>query len=291
MAGADTTLKNAIRDGAQFAWIPHGDTCPFCITLASRGWQYASKKALKYGHAEHIHPHCDCQYATRFSSNTNVAGYDPDKYLEMYNSAEGRTPDEKINSMRRMQYASRKDMINAQRREAYAKKKDVENKEKSKKVIDVTEEYLKNSKPGSGKEPLFLNGTKPDEMRDRETATWLHDTFGGYVICLPEESEKGKNPDSLWEGIYWEFKKPTSKTAIDDRLKYAKKQIVAAQERDGTTGEKCGIILNITDSTISREETIKTIENRFGERFGGKFKEADLIIRYKNNVEKVLRVK
>ena len=41
-AGADTTLKNARRDGAQWAWVPHGDTCPFCITLASRGWQIAS---------------------------------------------------------------------------------------------------------------------------------------------------------------------------------------------------------------------------------------------------------
>ena len=38
-AGADTTLQNAQRDGAEWAWIPHGDTCAFCITLASRGWQ------------------------------------------------------------------------------------------------------------------------------------------------------------------------------------------------------------------------------------------------------------
>lgn len=43
-AGADTTLKNAVRDGAEFAWIPNGDTCPFCITLASNGWQRAGKK-------------------------------------------------------------------------------------------------------------------------------------------------------------------------------------------------------------------------------------------------------
>ena len=50
--GADTTLKNAQRDGAQFAWIPSGDTCAFCLTLASRGWQNMSDKALKNGHAE-----------------------------------------------------------------------------------------------------------------------------------------------------------------------------------------------------------------------------------------------
>ena len=99
--GADTTLKNAERDGAQFAWVPHGDTCAFCITLASRGWQYMSKNALKNGHAEHIHAHCDCQYAVRFDSTSGVKGYDPDKYREMYDNAEGSTPQEKINSMRR----------------------------------------------------------------------------------------------------------------------------------------------------------------------------------------------
>ncbi len=99
--GADTTLYNALRDKAQFAWVPMGDTCAFCITLASRGWQNMSKKALKNGHAEHIHANCDCQYAVRFDGKSTVEGYDPDKYLEMYENAEGDTPDEKINSMRR----------------------------------------------------------------------------------------------------------------------------------------------------------------------------------------------
>lgn len=86
-AGADTTLKNARRDGAQFAWVPHGDTCPFCIMLASGGWQYMSKKALKNGHAEHIHSNCDCEYCVRFDGESDIDGYDPKKYLEMYNSA------------------------------------------------------------------------------------------------------------------------------------------------------------------------------------------------------------
>lgn len=124
MAGSDTTLKNAERDGAQFAWIPSGDTCAFCLTLASRGWQYMSKNALKNGHAEHIHSHCDCQYAVRFDSKSTVAGYDPDKYRQMYENAEGDTPQEKINSMRRAQYEGNKDEINAKKRAAYAKNKE-----------------------------------------------------------------------------------------------------------------------------------------------------------------------
>ena len=121
-AGADTTLQNAERDGAQFAWVPVGDTCAFCLMLASRGWQYASKNALKNGHAEHIHSNCDCNYAVRFDTTSNVRGYDPDRYLKMYESAEGDTWQEKVNSMRRADYAEHADEINAQKRAAYAKR-------------------------------------------------------------------------------------------------------------------------------------------------------------------------
>lgn len=117
-AGADTTLHNAVRDGAQWAWVPHGDTCPFCITLASRGWQTASQKLLKNGHAEHIHSNCDCEFAVRFHSGTSVAGYDPEKYLRQYRAAGS-----DVNAMRRIDYATRKDAINAQKRAAYAVRK------------------------------------------------------------------------------------------------------------------------------------------------------------------------
>ncbi len=117
--GADTTLQNALRDGAYFAWIPRGDTCAFCIMLASNGWRKISKKALKNGHAEHIHSNCDCTYAVRFADDLNVEGYDPEKYLEMYNEAQGATGKDKLNSMRRRFYEENKDEINKQKRSAY----------------------------------------------------------------------------------------------------------------------------------------------------------------------------
>ena len=117
-AGADTTLKNAVRDGAEWAWIPHGDTCPFCITLASNGWQKASDKVLKGGHAQHIHAHCDCEFAVRFRSDTTVAGYDPEKYYRQYREAGS-----DINKMRRIDYAANRERINAQKRAAYAARK------------------------------------------------------------------------------------------------------------------------------------------------------------------------
>lgn len=117
-AGADTTLKNALRDGAEWAWIPQGDTCAFCLTLASRGWQKASQAAIKGGHAEHIHANCDCEYAIRFDGRSTVAGYDPEKYLRQYRAADG-----DINKLRRVNYAKNRERINAQKRAAYAARK------------------------------------------------------------------------------------------------------------------------------------------------------------------------
>lgn len=118
MPKADTTLKNACRDGAEWAWVPHGDTCPFCITLASRGWQKASEKVLKGGHAQHIHANCDCEFAIRFDHRTTVAGYDPEEYLQQYRDAGS-----SVNGLRKAQYPSVRNHINAQKRALYAEKK------------------------------------------------------------------------------------------------------------------------------------------------------------------------
>lgn len=117
--GADTILKNTERDGVQFAWVPGGDTCVFCMTLASRGWQYMSKNAMKGGHAEHIHANRDCTYAAWFDGKSGVKGYDPDKYKVMYDNAEGSNSREKINSMRREQYAENPEKYREQKRLRY----------------------------------------------------------------------------------------------------------------------------------------------------------------------------
>ena len=119
----DTMAQNAIRDGAQWAWIPRGDTCAFCIMLASNGWQNAGKSALKNGHAQHVHANCDCTYAVRFTDKMDVAGYDPQAYLDFYNSGSG-TPEDKLNNMRRIMYEQNKEKINEQKRSAYAKRQE-----------------------------------------------------------------------------------------------------------------------------------------------------------------------
>lgn len=127
--GQDSTLKNAVRDRAYYAWIPMGDTCPFCLSIAAEGWQRATAKALAGGHAEHIHGNCDCSYAVKHEENTTYKAYDPSKYERIYDNAEGSTEEEKLNYMRRKAYAANKERINEQKRTAYEKHKELNSSE------------------------------------------------------------------------------------------------------------------------------------------------------------------
>ena len=129
MAGVDTTMQNAIRDHAEWAWIPSGDSCAFCEMLASNGWLPASKAQMDGDHAEHIHANCDCTFAIRFNSDTDVQGYNPSVYKRIYDDADGITWEQKVNAIRREQYAENKDKINEQKREAYAKRQEREEEE------------------------------------------------------------------------------------------------------------------------------------------------------------------
>lgn len=191
-AGADTTQKNAIRDGAEWAWVPHGDTCPFCLTLASRGWQKASKNLLKKGHAEHIHANCDCEFCVRFDHSSTVAGYDPDEYYRQYREAGS-----DVNAWRRMDYAARKDEINAQKRAAYKARKEAVSVEKSG-PIDVRDEYLKKATPGIGKVSYDSGYDLSRHADEIKTAQWLHDHLGGDIMLLNESNVEGqKRPDYL----------------------------------------------------------------------------------------------
>lgn len=139
LASVDTMQQNALRDGAEWAWIPSGDSCPFCIMLASRGWKPASKKVIKNGHAEHIHNNCDCTYCVRFDHETTVEGYgDGEEYRAIYKDQEGidqsilddmkkqgydlNTPKGRMAAMRRQHYVNNREYIRAQQNAAYARR-------------------------------------------------------------------------------------------------------------------------------------------------------------------------
>lgn len=250
-AGADTTLKNALRDGAEFAWIPQGDTCAFCLTLASRGWQKASQAAIKGGHAEHIHANCDCEYAIRFDGRSTVAGYDPEKYLKQYQDAGS-----DVNALRRVNYARNRERINAQKRAAYAARKalEAETLPTSGGMLDVLEEYQRNAKPGAGTLTYGEGYRISHHAEEIKTAQWLHENLGGDIVLLAEDGGLyEKTPDFLWRGKGWELKTTTTEKSADSALRNALKQIL---ENPG------GVILDYGDNEVSIQDIGKIVIRR-----------------------------
>lgn len=217
-AGADTMIQNAARDNAEWAWVPQGDTCAFCITLASNGWQPASKAVLNGNHADHIHQNCDCTFAIAFRPEDRKQYdkvYDPNKYKDMYYGADGKTPNERINYIRRQIYERDKDEINAQKRDAYQAKKlnEKETNEKSSlKQIETVNQFsqsndIYNPFEDRDSQDGFTDHTK---KRQRKEERNISDQAINHVIKHPIN-----NPEETLE--YDKYGRP-SMTYIGEKI-------------------------------------------------------------------------
>ena len=81
------TQRSIRRDPTKPRWarVPQGKTCAFCTMLASRGFAYTSEEAAG-GEGNKYHNDCNCRVVPSWGKQT-LAGYDPDKYKELYESA------------------------------------------------------------------------------------------------------------------------------------------------------------------------------------------------------------
>ncbi len=282
--GVDTTLKNAIRDHAQYAWIPHGDTCPYCMMLASYGWMWASKKAMDGDHAEHVHANCDCTYAIRFNDRTTYAGYRPEHYKQIIEDAEGETIDEKLNSIRRAEHAEDPEKDNARKRERYAEKRAEENQpvvtNTPKPVTDlkkgfrnVTNDWLKKAVPNShavGNVTAFIqdgilyavdgvNVILDPGKEEKKIASVLSRTLGGEVRLMPTVSGTiagVRTPDFLFRGERLELKTPHKLTS---------KTIFRALK--GNRDQAENFVVDITACNMSETELRRQVEKVYSDSF------------------------
>lgn len=102
----DTVLHNAARDHAEYAWIPQGgETCAFCMEIASLGWRPASKAMLNGAHADHIHANCQCEFMIRFSDDYDVQDYNPNSYKRIITDLDGESMKAKNRALERQYYA------------------------------------------------------------------------------------------------------------------------------------------------------------------------------------------
>lgn len=82
----ETVLLNVKRDPLKPRWarVPRGaKTCAFCMMLASRGFEYVSRKSA----STTFHAHCDCVVVPGWGENPKVRGYRPEKFRKIYDAS------------------------------------------------------------------------------------------------------------------------------------------------------------------------------------------------------------
>ncbi len=119
---------NATKDPAKprYGRIPRGETCGFCLMLASFGFYAKTIEA-----AEHAHAHCDCRIVPGFNGKTTVKGYDPDGMYRRYKSclkalggANGISDDwERMPADRKSAYIAAHGNSESRARKAYAQRR------------------------------------------------------------------------------------------------------------------------------------------------------------------------
>lgn len=81
-SSAHSIIANAKRDPKKPRWarVPSGgETCPFCLMLASRGFVYRSDESA----GSHYHANCDCRIVPGWDG-MKVEGYDPDELYDRW---------------------------------------------------------------------------------------------------------------------------------------------------------------------------------------------------------------
>lgn len=82
--GRDAMIDSSATAGLRWARVPVGETCAFCLMLASRGFDYRSRESAG-GAARKFHAYDDCQVVP--DDGDPPAGYDPDGLYERYQAA------------------------------------------------------------------------------------------------------------------------------------------------------------------------------------------------------------
>lgn len=195
---------NAGRDPAKplYARVPVGETCGFCLMLASFGFQYTSESA-----ASHSHRKCNCRVVPSFGEAT-VRGYDPEqmygRFHECLSTLGGRDG-----------IRAEWDALPQEYRDSYIAKHgnkagDAFDAYVNKRVSDEIEtrdpEWFTTGKiPEITKE----RGAKP-LPKERDVSEVLAES-GFAVEFIKEVNRNGvKTADARLCGVVWEFKVPES---------------------------------------------------------------------------------
>ena len=128
-------------------------------------------------------------------------------------------------------------------------------KQRPGRISGVIDDYKYHATPGIG-EISYETGYNQKGPRTDEIAMaqYLQREYGGGIIVRAERNQyKVGDPDYEWRGKLWDLKTPTSNKRVGDRVRDGLNQI---KENTG------GVIVDISNLTLTEEEAWKQVENR-----------------------------
>lgn len=171
---------------------------------------------------------------------------------------------------------ARKEAARQKRIETWTKKNEIARIRLTENVEDITDEFLKLSKPDIGN---VINGDTIGHQEETQVANWLVKKFGGDVELLQESPVDGiKTPDFLWNQKAWELKNVSTKTSVDNQIHKAVKQLF---------GDDVGIVLDIGNRKIDEESIVNAIIEKAGKRAKVTTK---VIIKDKDKLIKIIEI-
>lgn len=154
-------------------------------------------------------------------------------------------------------------------------------------IKDVTKNFMKGKKPGTGKitkDPEFKTTKKTKE--EVQTALWIKKNFGGNIHLNNYEehqNEPYKQPDFVWGGDWWGLKCVDGLNGINRRLYDAIDQINSNPKH-----KPGGAIIDITNSGVTKAEAIAFAKRRLSESARTNM---HVIIKDKSKVVSILQAK
>jgi hypothetical protein len=243
--------QNCNSNKARWARVPSGrETCGFCFMLASRGFDYHSKKSAG-GDGHQFHRHCDCLIVPSFSAKDQdgqVQGYKPTKLYERYSKCE-KAAQGGLNGWDNTQFLS--DV------KAGLCKADEWEKWKLKRICTEIETRDANWL-WTGEYPKIDDTEKAITKltKDEKTAVFTLRRNGIEVKTKAEDPKAVKNIDFEIDGQLWEHKNVTNLSSVSNQIGRSRAKFYALDIRP------IRHIITLNKCTTDKKEILGKIQNK-----------------------------
>lgn len=203
-----------------------GETCQFCLMLASKGFEYSKGKL---GENVHNHDNCKCTYTCSWDPRPEAQGYDSKKYYDEWQASIDKEAKERAERNGTSIEAERKQIM--ERYKEQSKRSKAKSSAGAKKQEDKKPESAKGVKSrvvDYDKAPRNIRLEKSWEKLERhEKAGFWHVSRSGAkdIRLIDEDPDAPANFDLKVGGRVWEMKNVTNaESSVSNQVKRARKK-------------------------------------------------------------------